>query len=117
MTTTIKTSNGSPRVVIHANANTGDIVITGNDSVSNVASFVGEVVNGCEITQIAWSAGAAGVWTVYRDAEVIGAFPESGHMNYYAYGLVASPNTAAANLTATMSGSTNGAITIEIKKT
>ena len=34
MAVSYKTSNASPRVIVQANANTGDIVIAGNNTVS-----------------------------------------------------------------------------------
>lgn len=114
MTTTVKLSNASPRVVIHASSNTGALVVAGNSTVSNLTSYADEIVTGASISQVAWGTDA-GSWQVYRDAELVGVYNNSGHINYAAFGLSIDV-TPSGNLTANLVGSSNGFITIEIKK-
>jgi len=115
MAVSYKTSNASPRVIVQANANTGDIVIAGNNTVSNVTSFDAEEVNGAAISQVSWGAPVDAYWAVYRGANLVGVYNGSGHINYSAYGMALNLD-ASANLSANLVGSANGTINIELKK-
>ena len=115
MTVSYKTANASPRVIVQADANTGAIVIAGNNTTSNVTSFDEEVVNEATISQVVWGAPVDAYWAVYRGANLVGVYNGSGHLNYASAGMTLNLDSAA-DLTANLVGSTDGTIIIELKK-
>lgn len=107
-----KTLNGT-RVVIHANANTGSIVVPGNDTTSNLASFVGETVYSAGISKVIHGADGAGYWLLWRGANLVGSYSGSGVVPYDGAMLTID---STANITANLVGTANGYIILEVKK-
>jgi hypothetical protein len=102
------------RVTLHNTAN-ATYIIVGNNSVSNVA--IGEeVLTGARISQIFWGCDA-GHWKVTRGANVIAVCSStgSGHYNFAAHSVSLSQD-AAANVSVTLHGASNGFIVIELTK-
>jgi hypothetical protein len=98
--------------IIHAAANTGDIIVLGNNSVSNLCanSTSGEVISGAMIQRLEW--GSDGVWKVYRGANLI--FVLSGTDAIEGGGMAVNLDPAA-NITANCT-SANCFIIMEIEK-
>lgn len=101
---------------VHAVANTGDIIVAGNSSVSNVA-LSGEVLDGAYITQV-WAgcpSGANAFWTIKRGANTVAVLDSTG---YYDYAGCGNPITLdqTANVSATLTGSAVGYLMFECQK-
>ena len=106
----------NPKVVLHANANTGNVIIAGTGTASNVSANSTEVVAGAIITKVIYGAQGSGYWTLARGANVVATYVNSGVIRYSQEGLPLD-NDPAANVVATLVGTTNGSIIIEMKKT
>ena len=101
---------------VHAIANTGDIIVAGNNSVSNVA-LSDEILTGAYITQV-WAgvdSTAGAEWKITRNANTVAVFDSTG---YYDFAGCGNPITldSTANVAATLTGTTDGYIMIEMQK-
>ena len=106
-------------VVVHADA-TGSIVLTGNDSVSNIAS-PGETVIGSTIKQVWFGSisGASGYWLVEKGNatvnSVIGMYDSTAWIDYAGNGCALNIEEEGDNLYFTLTGAA-GYIMFDIKK-
>lgn len=102
-------------VVVHADA-TGSIILTGNDSVSNIAS-PGETIIGSTIRQV-W-AGSNNLWTVSKGNStvnaIIGHWDSTGWYDYAGNGCAINIEEGGENLYFTLGGG-SGYIMLDIKK-
>tara|TARA_R110000823_G_scaffold200078_3_gene331101 strand:- start:2092 stop:2475 length:384 start_codon:yes stop_codon:yes gene_type:complete len=103
-------------VSIHAIANTGSIVVAGNNSVSNVA-ISDEVITGAYITQI-WAgspSGNAAYWEIKRGSNTVMILDSTTYFDFAGCG---NPITldSSAPLSATLVNSVEGFIVIELQK-
>lgn len=102
--------------VLHFTANTSDIVITGNTSVSNIAKD-DETVNGAYISQIICGSpsGDGAYWVVKRGANTVAVVDSTASIDFAGTGM---PITRwpTANLSVTLVGSTDGFLMIELQK-
>ena len=101
---------------VHMTANSGDIIVAGNNSVSNVA--VGdEVLTGAYITQVWFGSpsGANAYWTISRGANTVAVLDSTAYIDYAGCG---NPITldSTANVSATLTGSETGYLIIEMQK-
>lgn len=103
--------------VLHFNANSGNIIVAGNNSVSNVATG-SEVLTGASIRKITFGAAPSGTayWTVARGANVVAVCDGTGILNFTGEFGAALNLFPAANLVCTLTGSTNGFIMVELAK-
>lgn len=106
--------NGS--VSIHANSNTGLIIVQGNNSVSNVA-IGGENVHSLAINQV-WAgspSGNAAYWEIKRGANVVLVIDSTCYLDFTGNGRQIKVD-ATANVTANLVGATAGFLIIEFQK-
>lgn len=101
---------------IHAVANTGAIIVAGAPGVSNVA-LAGETLTGAYITQV-WAgmdSTAGAEWKITRNANTVAVFDSTGHYDFAGCG---NPITldSTANVAATLTGTADGYIMIEMQK-
>jgi hypothetical protein len=99
------------KVTLHiAGANSGDIIVAGNNSVSNLTANSAEIISGAAIRRIYWATDTN--WNVKRGANVVAVLTGSGDMQ-----LDGMPITldAAANVSANTS-SANGFLVMELSK-
>jgi hypothetical protein len=115
MAVSYKTSNASPKVVIHSDSNTGTVVVAGNSTTSNITSFAEEEVHSASISQVIWGTTSTEYWTLKRGANLVGIYSGTGHINYAAYGILLEVDSTA-DLSANLVGGVNGTIMIELKK-
>lgn len=113
----IQNNQRNGKVTLHFTANSGDVIVTGNNSVSNVA-LAGEDVASAPINQI-WAgspSGANSYWEIKRGANVILVVDSSCWLDFAGNGNQLTLDAAAANLTANLVGSTAGSLIIEFQK-
>ena len=102
-------------VVLHvASANSGNLVIAGNSSVSNVA-ISDEVLTGAYITQVVWGCDGTGHIQVLRGANLVAVYDSTGQHEYAGTGMPINMYPAA-NLSINLVGSSNSFIAIELQK-
>ena len=102
-------------VVLHvASANSGDLVIAGNSSVSNVA-ISDEVLTGAYITQVVWGCDGTGHIQILRGANLVAVYDSTGQHEYAGTGMPINMYPAA-NLAINFVGSSNSFIAIELQK-
>ena len=111
--------NTSRNVVLHMSATNTNIILLGNNSVSNVAvTGVTDAITGCTIKQIWYSAdsgaGANG-WRITRDAIVAWDTDSSGWIDFAGNGSALNVGRTAANVTFTRTG-THGTLMVEFQK-
>jgi hypothetical protein len=100
------------RVTIHvAAANSGDIIVVGNNSVSNLTSNAAEIISGAIIRRIFW--GTDTNWSIKRGANVVLVLTQTGQMDFEGCAINLDP---AANVSANTS-SANGFLILELAKT
>ena len=102
-------------VVLHvASANSGNLVVTGNSSVSNLA-ISDEVLTGAYITQVVWGCDGTGHIQVLRGANLVAVYDSTGQHEYAGTGMPINMYPAA-NLSINLVGSSNSFIAIELQK-
>lgn len=102
-------------VVLHvASANSGNLVIAGNSSVSNVA-ISDEVLTGAYITQVVWGCDGTGHIQVLRGANLVAVYDSTGQHEYAGTGMPINMYPTA-NLSINLVGSSNSFIAIELQK-
>lgn len=101
---------------IHLAANSGNIIVAGNDSVSNVA-LTNEELTGCVIRKVAWgtSGNTGQYWKVARGANTVLVLDSSGTIDFQALGTNLGVYPAA-NLVITLNGGDNGFLMLKCKK-
>lgn len=104
-------------VIVHMDA-TGSILLTGNDSVSNVAS-PGEYVIGTTVRQVWAGSGSAATWTVAKGNStvnaVIGVFDSTGWYDFAGNGASINIEEEGESLYLTLSAGT-GYCMVDLKK-
>ncbi len=106
--------NGS--VSIHANSNTGNIIVQGNNSVSSVA-IGNENVHSLVINQL-WAgspSGNAAYWEIKRGANVVLVIDSTCYLDFTGNGRQIKVD-ATANVTANLIGATAGFLVVEFQK-
>ena len=102
-------------VVLHvASANSGNVVIAGNSTVSNVA-ISNEILTGAYITQVVWGCDGNGHIQVLRGANLVAVYDSTGQHEYAGTGMPINMYPAA-NLSINLVGSANSFIAIELQK-
>jgi hypothetical protein len=102
-------------VVLHvASANSGNVVIAGNSTVSNVA-ISDEILTGAYITQVVWGCDGTGHIQVLRGANLVAVYDSTGQHEYAGTGMPINMYPAA-NLSINLVGSSNSFIAIELQK-
>lgn len=102
-------------VVLHvASANSGNVVIAGNSTVSNVA-ISNEILTGAYITQVVWGCDGTGHIQVLRGANLVAVYDSTGQHEYAGTGMPINMYPAA-NLSINLVGSSNSFIAIELQK-
>lgn len=116
MAYTITSNKKNASIVIHASANSGNVIVVGNSTVSNIASG-NEIVTGAYISQIIAGSpsGNAAYWVIKRGANVVSVVDSSAMIDYAGSGMSLNVD-AAANVVIELVGTTNGAIMIELQK-
>lgn len=99
--------------VVHVTANV-TIVVAGNSSVSNIAS-PGEELTGASITQVWYGVANGGLWRVKRGSNTVLVLESTGYVDFAGAGasLIVDPS---ANIVATLEGTTNGYLMLEVQK-
>lgn len=102
--------------VLHFTANSGNIVIVGNSSVSNLAVGT-EIINGAYISQVAFGSpsGNAAYWEIKRGANVVLIVDSTCQLDFAGCGMSITKD-ATADLSANLVGATAGFLTIELQK-
>lgn len=113
----ITSNKKNASIVIHASANSGNVIIVGNSSVSNICADNTEIIVGATISQIIGGApsGNSAYWIVKRGANVVSVVDSSAMIDYAGSGLGLTLDPTA-NLSLELVGSTDGAIMIELQK-
>jgi hypothetical protein len=102
-------------VVLHvASANSGNLVVAGNSSVSNLA-ISDEVLTGAYITQVVWGCDGNGHIQVLRGANLVAVYDSTGQHEYAGTGMPINMYPSA-NLVINLVGSSNSFIAIELQK-
>ena len=109
-------------VVLHvASANSGNIVVVGNSSTTNVGStstcvaISDEVLTGAYITQVVWGCDGTGHIQVLRGANLVAVYDSTGQHEYAGTGMPINMYPSA-NLVINLVGSANSFIAIELQK-
>lgn len=113
---TIMDNKKNGTVTIHCNANSGNIIIPGNNSVSNVA-LAGEVLVTAAINQV-WAgspSGNAAYWEIKRGANVVLVIDSTCYLDFTGNGKQIKVD-ASANLTANLIGATAGFLILDLQK-
>ena len=113
MAYTILSNKKNTSATIHVNSNS-NIIIAGNNSVSNVAIGT-EVLSGASITQVAYGCDGNGHIQVLRGANVVGIYDSTAYIDYAGNGMALDLHPAA-NLVINFVGSANCYCIIEVQK-
>ena len=123
MPTTITSNKKNTSLVIHvASANSGNIVVAGNSSTTNVngtstcVAVGDEVLTGAYITQAVWGCDGNGHIQVLRGANVVAVYDSTGQHEYAGTGMPLNLYPAA-NVVVNLIGSANSFIIFELQKT
>ena len=115
MPITIVSNKPRTSVVLHATAPTQSINITGNSTVSGIASN-NEVLTGAFITQAAWGVQPSGYIIIRRGANTVAVYDSTGQHEYAGCGMPIRTHQEVANLTVEFVGTSNGFIVFELQK-
>lgn len=113
MTVTITSNRKNTSATIHFNAS-NNLIIVGNNSVSNVATS-DEVLTGAYITQAYWGCDGNGHIQVLRGANLVAVYDSTGYKDYAGCGMPLSAFPTA-NLTVNFVGSANAYLLVEVQK-
>lgn len=121
MAVTILSNKKNLAATIHvASANSGNIIVSGNSTTTNVNgtstcfAVSDEVLTGAVINQIFWGTDAGSV-QVLRGGTLVATFTNSGHVDYAGSGM-ALTRLPAANVVINFVGSANGYALVELQK-
>lgn len=122
MATTITSNRKNTSLVIHvSSANSGNIVVAGNSSTTNVngtatcVAIGDEVLTGAYITQAVWGCDGNGHIQVLRGANLVAVYDSTGQHEYAGCGMPLTVD-AAANVVINLVGSANSFVTLELQK-
>jgi len=109
-------------VALHvASANSGNIVVVGNSSTTNVGgtstcvALSDEVLSGAYITQVVWGCDGTGHIQILRGANLVAVYDSTGQHEYAGTGMPINMYPAA-NVVINLVGSANSFIAIELQK-
>lgn len=115
MAVNIISNRKNTSVVLHvSSANSGNLVVAGNSSVSNLA-ISNEILTGAYITQVVWGCDGTGHIQVLRGANLVAVYDSTGQHEYAGTGMPINMYPAA-NLVINLVGSANSFIAIELQK-
>jgi hypothetical protein len=115
MPATIISNKSRTSIVVHVASGNTTLVITGNNSVSNVAS-AGETLTGAYITQAIWGCDPNGYIVIKRDTTPVAFYDSTGQHEYAGAGMPITVGQNAANLSVEFIGSNNGFVIFELQK-
>jgi len=122
MATTITSNRKNTSLVIHvAGANSGNVVVAGNSTTTNVngtntcVAIGDEVLTGAYITQAVWGCDGTGHIQVLRGANLVAVYDSTGQHEYAGTGMPLTVDSAA-NVVINLVGSANAFITLELQK-
>lgn len=108
--------------VLHVSAaNSGNVVVAGNSTTTNVAGTStciatgDEVMTGAYITQAVWGSDGAGSIQVLRGATLVAVYDSTGQKDYAGCGIPLNVNPTA-NLVVNFVGSSNAYCILELQK-
>ena len=109
-------------LVLHvASANSGNIVVVGNSTTSNIGgtstcvAVSDEVLTGAYITQVVWGCDGTGYIEVKRGANLVAIYDSTGQHEYAGTGMPLNMYPAA-NVVINLIGSANCFIVMELQK-
>lgn len=116
----------SPRkntsVVLHvSSANTGNVVVAGNSTTTNVGgtstclAISNEILTGVYIAQAHWGIEGNGHIQVLRGSNVVAVYSQTGSVDYAGTGMALTVGNAA-NLQVNFVGTSNGYCMLELQK-
>ena len=122
MAVTITSNRKNTSFVLHvANANSGNIVVSGNSITTNVGGTAtcvaigNEVLTGAYITQAIWGCDQNSHIHVLRGANTVAVYDSSGQHEYAGCGMPITVNQSA-NLVVNFVGGANNFIMLELQK-
>jgi hypothetical protein len=122
MAVTVLSNKKNKSVTLHiANANSGNIVLSGNSTTTNVGSTstciaIGdEVLTGAVIDQVFYGMDGNTHAHILRGSSTTAVVNNTGHLNFNAHGISLNVNPTA-NLVVNFVGDANSFVIIELKK-
>jgi hypothetical protein len=108
--------------VLHVSAaNSGNVVVSGNSTTTNVAGTStciatgDEVISGAYITQVVWGTDGVGSIQVLRGSTLVAVYDSTGQKDYAGCGIPLNVNPTA-NLVVNFVGSSNAYCIVELQK-
>jgi len=122
MPAVITSNKKNTSLVVHvASSNSGNIIVAGNSSTTNVAgtsvcvALGDEVLTGAYITQAVWGCDGNGHIQILRGANLVAVYDSTGQHEYAGTGMPINLYPAA-NVVVNLIGSANSFITFELQK-
>jgi hypothetical protein len=122
MAVTITSNKKNTSAVIHISAaNSGNIVVVGNSTTTNVGATAtclatsDEVLSGAYIAQIFWGCDGNGHIQILRGTTLVGVYDSTGYCDYAGNGMPLNVSPAA-NLVVNFVGSANSYCLLEVQK-
>lgn len=122
MAVNVVSNKKNASLVLHvASANSGNIVVVGNSSTTNVngtstcVAVSDEVLTGAYITQAVWGCDGTGHIQILRGANLVAVYDSTGQHEYAGTGMPINAYPAA-NVVVNFVGSANGFISFELQK-
>lgn len=123
MPAVITSNKKNTSLVVHvASSNSGNIIVTGNSSTTNVngtsvcVAIGDEVLTGAYITQAVWGCDGTGHIQVLRGANLVAVYDSTGQQEYAGTGMPINLYPAA-NVVVNLIGSANSYVMFELQKT
>ena len=123
MPAVITSNKKNTSLVVHvASSNSGNIVVAGNSSTTNVngtsvcVALGDEVLEGAYITQAIWGCDGTGHIQILRGANLVAVYDSTGQQEYAGTGMPINVYPAA-NVVVNLVGSANSYIIFELQKT
>lgn len=121
MAVTISSRKNTSFVIHVSAANSGNVVVSGNSTTTNVAGTStciatgNEVMTGAYITQAVWGSDGIGSIQVLRGSTLVAVYDSTGQKDYAGCGIPLNVNPAA-NLVVNFVGSSNAYCMLELQK-
>ena len=121
MAVTISNRKNTSFVIHVSAANSGNVVVSGNSTTTNVAGTStciaqgNEVMTGAYITQAVWGSDGIGSIQVLRGSTLVAVYDSTGQKDYAGCGIPLNVNPAA-NLVVNFVGSANAYCMLELQK-
>ena len=121
MAVTISNRKNTSFVIHVSAANSGNVVVSGNSTTTNVAGTStciatgNEVMSGAYITQAVWGSDGVGSIQVLRGSTLVAVYDSTGQKDYAGCGIPLNVNPAA-NLVVNFVGSSNAYCILELQK-